>query len=69
MSDFTVRIHNADTGEIIDREMTKAEITAHELNIAKMQKKVAEAEAKIQAKSELLERLGITEDEAKLLLA
>jgi hypothetical protein len=29
----------------------------------------AEAEAKAQAKAELLERLGITADEAKLLLA
>ncbi len=31
--------------------------------------KQAEAEAKAQAKADLLERLGITEDEAKLLLA
>jgi hypothetical protein len=31
--------------------------------------KAAEAEAKAQAKAELLERLGITADEAKLLLA
>jgi hypothetical protein len=31
--------------------------------------KQAEAEAKAQAKAELLERLGITADEAKLLLA
>ena len=30
---------------------------------------IAEAEAKAQAKAELLQRLGITEDEAKLLLA
>ena len=30
---------------------------------------LAEAEAKVQAKSQLLERLGITADEAKLLLA
>jgi len=30
---------------------------------------IAEAEAKAQAKAELLERLGITADEAKLLLA
>ena len=29
---------------------------------------IAEAQAKAQAKAELLERLGITEDEAKLLL-
>jgi hypothetical protein len=31
--------------------------------------KAAEAQAKAQAKAELLERLGITADEAKLLLA
>ncbi len=30
---------------------------------------IAEAEAKAQAKAELLERLGITADEAKLLLS
>jgi hypothetical protein len=30
---------------------------------------IAKAETKAQAKAELLERLGITEDEAKLLLA
>ena len=30
---------------------------------------IAEAQAKAQAKAELLERLGITEDEAKLLLS
>jgi hypothetical protein len=36
--------------------------------LAKLQKK-AEAETQAQAKAELLERLGITEDEAKLLLA
>jgi hypothetical protein len=36
--------------------------------LAKLAKQ-AEAEAKAQAKAELLERLGITADEAKLLLA
>jgi len=33
------------------------------------QEKETEMESKVQAKIELLERLGITEDEAKLLLA
>jgi hypothetical protein len=46
--------------------------TLAEIEIAVEQVKaneLAEAEAKAQAKAELLERLGITEDEAKLLLA
>jgi hypothetical protein len=38
-------------------------------SLAKKNLEIAEAEAKAQAKAELLERLGITEDEAKLLLA
>ena len=36
---------------------------------AEADKLAAEAEAKAQAKAELLERLGITADEAKLLLS
>ncbi len=46
--------------------------TLAEIEIAVEQVKaneLAEAEAKAQAKAELLERLGITADEAKLLLA
>jgi hypothetical protein len=49
--------------------MTAAEIN----NLENIQKAAAlekaEAETKAQAKAELLERLGITADEAKLLLA
>ncbi len=36
---------------------------------ARLAAEAAEAEAKAQAKAALLERLGITEDEARLLLA
>jgi hypothetical protein len=46
--------------------------TLAEIQIAVKQVKaneLAEAKAKAKAKAELLERLGITEDEAKLLLA
>jgi hypothetical protein len=64
-----IRIHNSQTNEIIDREMTEIEfIELQEQQTAAAQSK-AEAEAKAQAKAELLERLGITADEAKLLLA
>ena len=64
-----IRIHNTETNEIIDRKMTDAEFAEYEVVQAKYATEQAEAEAKAQAKAELLERLGITSDEAKLLLA
>ena len=63
-----IRIHNAQTNETIDREMTIAEFKQYELDQAQIAQFQAEAEAKASAKSALLAKLGITEDEAKLLL-
>jgi hypothetical protein len=64
-----IRIHNTETNEIIDREMNDAEFAQYEIDQAANQERQAEAQAKAEAKAELLERLGITADEAKLLLA
>jgi len=64
-----VRIHNIETDEVIDREMTNAEFAQYEAEQTERETKQAEAEAKAQAKATLLERLDITADEAKLLLA
>lgn len=64
-----IRIHNSETNEIIDREMTDDEFVQHQKDLAKRIEEKAEAEAKASAKAALLERLGITEAEAKLLLA
>ena len=73
MSKYTVLEHNVETGEVITRPMTEEEIFALEQEKINTENarlvKQAEAEAKAQAKAELLERLGITEDDAKLLLA
>jgi hypothetical protein len=63
-----VRIHNADTDTVIDREMTDAEFAQHEIDQEKALKENAEQAAKADAKAALLERLGITADEAALLL-
>lgn len=63
-----IRIHNLETDEIIDREMTNAEFADYELAQQTEQKLQAEAQTKADAKAALLERLGITADEAKLLL-
>ena len=64
----TIKIHNAETGEVIEREMNKAE-----LDQLKADQELAKAEADAKAakaheRAALLERLGITEDEARLLL-
>jgi len=62
------RVHNQETGEVIDREMNDEEFAAFQFNENQRLAAKAEAEAKAQAKAELLNRLGITEDEARLLL-
>lgn len=60
--------HNVETGEIIERDATAAEIK-HQTAEAKKQTDAEKAEAdKAAAKAALLERLGITADEAALLL-
>jgi len=69
MSKPTIRIHNAETDEVIDREMTNAEFAQYEADQAKYELEKAEVQATAKAKAELFERLGITANEAKLLLA
>jgi hypothetical protein len=63
-----IRIHNVELDEIIDREMNDAEFAQYELDKANAAIAKAEAEAKVAQKEALLEKLGITADEAKLLL-
>jgi hypothetical protein len=63
----TIKIHNVETGEVIEREMDAEELAQWELDKAATAAKAqAEIEAAV-AKAALLERLGITEEEAKLL--
>jgi hypothetical protein len=63
-----IRIHNIETDEVIDREMTAAEFKIYEAQQKADADAKAEAEAKADEKQALLDRLGITADEAKLLL-
>jgi hypothetical protein len=63
-----IRIHNVETDEIIDREMTAAELKIAEADQAAQEIVKAEAEAKEAARQAILDRLGLTADEAKLLL-
>ncbi len=61
--------HNVETGEVIERDATAAELKQAEIDAKVAADKLAAEEAKAEAKAALLQRLGITEDEAKLLLA
>jgi hypothetical protein len=63
-----IKIVNCETGEEIVRDANAEEIAQMELDAANATAAKAEAEAKIAEKQALLDRLGITADEAKLLL-
>jgi hypothetical protein len=63
-----IRIHNTETDEIIDREMTAAEFKIYEADQAARKIRKAEAEAKAQAKAAILDRIGLTADELKTIL-
>ncbi len=74
MSEVATAIEvNCATGEVTERPLTAEEIAQREADAAayaakKHEEEVAAAEAAA-AKAALLAKLGITEDEAKLLLA
>jgi len=68
MSDNIITIHNAETDEVITREMTVQELD--ELNAVNAPYVPTDDEIKLAAdKAALLAKLGITADEAKLLLS
>lgn len=60
--------HNIETGEVVERDMTKEELAQLKVDQQAQADKVAEEEAKATAKAALLDRLGITAEEAVLLL-
>jgi len=68
MPKLTIREHNVETGEIVDREMTDAEQKAHLADAKALDDAFAHKAENAIAKAALLERLGITADEAALLL-
>ena len=66
-------IINCTTGEVTQRELNAEELAQQQIDnaetLAIKETQQAEADAKATAKAELLNRLGITADEAKLLLS
>ena len=68
MSKPIIKIVNVQTGEEVEREMNDQEFFAWQEEQATQVAKAAEEAAKAQARQALLNKLGITEEEAKLLL-
>jgi hypothetical protein len=68
MSIPMIRIHNISNNEIIDREMNDEELTQFKVQQAEAIKAKEEKETKTALRLLLLEKLGLTEEEAKLLL-
>ncbi len=64
----TVRIHNVETDEVIDREMNDAEFAQYEADQIAGAARQEEILQKARDKAALLAQLGITEEQAKLLL-
>ena len=69
---MTITIVNAETGEVIVRDLTPAEAKQKASDdakaIAKRTKLEAEAEAKETAKQAILDRIGLTADELQTIL-
>jgi hypothetical protein len=59
--------HNAETGEIVERDQTADEIKQAQIDVKAQADATAAKLAKEQAKQAVLERLGLTEAEAKLI--
>lgn len=66
--DYFETIVNLD-GSITKRDYTPEEIAQNETALLKVAQRNAEAETKATEKAALLAKLGITDDEAKLLLS
>ena len=64
-----IKIHNIETGEIIEREMNAQELAQLEIDKADEAAHEAAEAQKAADKAALLTKLGITDNEAKLLLS
>jgi len=67
--EYTVQEHNATTGEVIVRPITTEELEVLNADNIQAEKNRADALQTKSDKAALLARLGITADEAKLLLS
>jgi hypothetical protein len=66
---MTKLIVNCETGEVVQRELNAEELAQQAIDEVDVAARKAEAATKATAKAALLAQLGITEEQAKLLLS
>jgi hypothetical protein len=68
MKNPIIRIHDTETNTIVDREMTAKELADYKNDVLNREAEEVAKQSKVESKIALLERLGITVEEASLLL-
>jgi hypothetical protein len=63
-----VRIHDADTDTVIDREMTAAEFAQYKIDAESVAAEAEQNAIKAAAKQAVLDKLGLTEQELQAAL-
>jgi hypothetical protein len=66
---MTKLIVNVETGETVERELTAEELAQQAIDEATQVTAKAEAETKATARAAILDRLGLTAEEAAILLS
>ena len=69
MANPKIKIHNIETGEVIEREMTTEELTAHEARLAANAVELEAIAAKEAAKAAVYQKLGLSAEEIAALLS
>jgi hypothetical protein len=64
----TIRIHNIETDEVIDREMNDSEFAEYQADQEIQAAKKAEATIRAAEKQAILDRIGLTADELQSIL-
>jgi hypothetical protein len=67
MTNPMIRIHDTETNEIVDREMTNAEFAEYQIDINASAERKAKEEADLAAKLAILQQLGLTDEQAIVL--
>ena len=64
----TIKIHNVETGEVIEREMNAEELVTYNADMEKNRLEAESLAAKEATKQAVLAKLGLTADEVAALL-
>ena len=64
-----ITIHNVETGEVVERELTAAETVELQKKEAEDAAKMAERAAAVAARQAVIDKLGLTAEEVAALLA